>query len=114
MGAGGSGFAKMGLAGPRPAVATREAIEICRRLWAGEEFALEGRVVSWRRGRLEFACRPDIPVVIAARGPYLLELAGQVADGAILASGVTPGGVGWAREPIAKGRRRARPGAGPT
>src|SRR5262245_15588581 len=106
IGAGGSGFAQMGLERPRPAVATREAIAICRRLWAGEEFEFEGRIVSWRRGRLEFACRPDIPVVIAARGPHLLELAGEVADGAIVASGVSPGGVGWARERIARGERR--------
>jgi 5,10-methylenetetrahydromethanopterin reductase len=107
IGAGGSGFGQMGISRPKPAVATREAIEICRRLWAGEVFEFEGQIVSWHRGGLEFTCRPDIPVVIAARGPYLLELAGQVADGAIVASGVSPGGVGWARERIAKGERRA-------
>jgi 5,10-methylenetetrahydromethanopterin reductase len=104
----------MGLERPRPAVAVREAIEICRRLWAGEEFELEGRVVSWRGGRLEFECRPDIPVVIAARGPHLLELAGEVADGAIVASGVSPGGVGWAKERIARGERRAGKAEGST
>jgi 5,10-methylenetetrahydromethanopterin reductase len=107
IGAGGSGFAQMGLERPKPAVAVREAIEICRRLWAGEEFELDGRILSWRGGRLEFECRPDIPVVIAARGPRLLELAGEVADGAIVASGVSPGGVGWARQLIARGERRA-------
>jgi 5,10-methylenetetrahydromethanopterin reductase len=106
IGAGGSGFAQMGLERTRPAVAAREAIEICRRLWAGEEFELQGRILSWRRGRLEFECRPDIPVVIAARGPRLLELAGEVADGVIAASGVSPGGVAWARERIARGERR--------
>jgi 5,10-methylenetetrahydromethanopterin reductase len=107
IGAGGSGFAQMGLERPKPALAVREAIEICRRLWAGEEFELDGRILSWRRGRLEFECRPDIPVVIAARGPRLLELAGEVADGAIVASGVSPGGVGWARQLITRGERRA-------
>ena len=114
IGAGGSGFAQMGIGRPRPAVATREAIQICRRLWAGEVFELEGRIVSWHRGGLEFRCRPDIPVVIAARGPHLLELAGEVADGAIVASGVSPGGVGWAKERIARGERRAGKAEGST
>ena len=51
--------------------------------------------------------RPDIPIVIAARGPRLLEVAGEVADGAIIATGVTEGGVEWARERIRAGERRA-------
>lgn len=107
IGAGGSGFAQMGIERPRPAVAVREAIEVIRRLWTGEEFEYHGRIVRWNRGGLEFRCRPDIPVVIAARGPMLLRLAGEVADAAIVASGVSPGGVGWARERIADGERRA-------
>ncbi|HZU17362.1 MAG TPA: LLM class flavin-dependent oxidoreductase [Candidatus Dormibacteraeota bacterium] len=113
IGAGGSGFSQMGLARPRPAVAVREAIEVIRRLWAGEEFEFHGRIVDWGRGRLEFRCRPDIPVAIAARGPMLLQLAGEVADAAIVASGVSRGGVAWARERITRGERRAgrRPGS---
>jgi 5,10-methylenetetrahydromethanopterin reductase len=107
IGAGGSGFAQMGIERPRPAVAVREAIEVIRRLWAGEVFEYHGRIVHWNRGGLEFPCRPDIPVVIAARGPMLLRLAGEVADAAIVASGVSPGGVAWARERIAGGERRA-------
>ncbi len=112
IGAGGSGFAQMGLGRPRPAIAVREAIEVIRRLWSGEEFEFHGRVVNWNRGRLEFRCRPDIPVAIAARGPMLLELAGVVAEAAIVASGVSPGGIAWARERIARGERRAGRSAG--
>lgn len=107
IGAGGSGFVQMGLERPKPAVATREAIEVCRRLWAGEVFEFQGRVITWKRGGLEFTSRSDIPVVIAARGPYLLELAGEVAEGVIVASGVSPGGVNWARERVVKGERKA-------
>ena len=107
IGAGGSGFRQLGLTRTKPAVAVRELIELMRRLWRGEEFEFEGRIINWKRGALEFECRPDIPVVIAARGPFLLELAGEVADGAIVASGVSPGGVAWARELIARGEARA-------
>jgi 5,10-methylenetetrahydromethanopterin reductase len=107
IGAGGSGFRQLGMIRTRPAVAVREAIEVIRRLWKGEEFEFQGEIVHWNRGALEFACRPDIPIVIAARGPHLLELAGELADAAIVASGVSAGGVDWAREKIAKGERKA-------
>ena len=80
IGAGGSGFRQLGLSRTKPAVAVRESIEVIRRLWSGEEFEFGGRIVTWKRGALEFKCRPDIPVVIAARGPFLLELAGEVAE----------------------------------
>jgi 5,10-methylenetetrahydromethanopterin reductase len=114
IGAGGSGFTQMGLSRPKPAVAVREAIELIRRLWAGEEFEYQGRIVSWNHGGLEFACRPDIPVVIVARSPLLLQLAGEVGDAAIVASGVTPGGVAFARELIARGERKAGRSEGST
>jgi 5,10-methylenetetrahydromethanopterin reductase len=107
IGAGGSGFRQLGLARTKPALAVRESIQLIRRLWSGEEFELEGQIIGWKRGALEFKCRQDIPIVIAARGPLLLELSGELADGAIVASGVSPGGVAWAREKIAKGERRA-------
>ena len=104
----GSGFAQIGIAREKPAVATREAIELIRLLWRSTgDVEYQGQVITWRKGRLEFTCRPDIPIVIAARGPRLLEVAGEVADGAIIATGVTEGGVEWARERIRAGERRA-------
>lgn len=113
IGAGGSGFRQLGLTRTKPAVAVRESIQLIRRLWSGEEFEFEGQIINWKQGALEFPCRPNIPIVVAARGPYLLELAGEVADGAIVASGVSRGGVGWATDLISKGERRAgrQPGA---
>jgi 5,10-methylenetetrahydromethanopterin reductase len=114
IGAGGSGFRQLGISRARPAVAVREAIDVIRRLWRGEEFEVEGQIVSWGRGALEFECRHDIPIVIAARGPRLLELAGEVADGAIVASGVSAGGVEWARERIGAGEERAGKSVGST
>ncbi len=108
IGAGGSGFAQMGLAREKPAVAVYEAIELIRLLWRGtEDVDYQGQVVSWQRGKLEFPCRPDIPIVIAARGPRLLEVAGEVADGAIVATGVTADGVAWAHDRVQAGERRA-------
>lgn len=114
IGAGGSGFQQLGIDRTRPALAVRESIEVIRRLWKGEEFAFHGEIVQWNMGGLEFRCRPDIPIVIAARGPYLLELSGEVADAAIVASGVSSGGVDWARQRVAKGERKAGRAEGST
>jgi 5,10-methylenetetrahydromethanopterin reductase len=113
IGAGGSGFRQLGIARTRPALAVRESIELIRRLWSGEDFEFHGEIIKWNRGALEFRCRPGIPIVIAARGPQLLELSGEMADAAIVASGVSAGGVDWARQRITKGERKAgrAPGA---
>jgi 5,10-methylenetetrahydromethanopterin reductase len=114
LGAGGSGFQQMGIGRIRPALAVRESIQVIRRLWKGEEFEFHGEIVNWNLGALEFRCRPDIPIVIAARGPHLLELCGEMADGAIVASGVWAGGVDWARRLIARGERKAGRAEGST
>jgi 5,10-methylenetetrahydromethanopterin reductase len=114
LGAGGSGFRQLGITRTKPALAVRESIEVIRRLWKGEDFEFHGEIVTWNRGALEFRCRPDIPIVIAARGPYLLELAGEMADAAIVASGVSAGGVEWARQRIANGERKAGRAVGST
>jgi 5,10-methylenetetrahydromethanopterin reductase len=107
IGSGGSGFAQIGLRRERPVAALREAIGLIRQLWRGDPAALDGEVVRWNGGRLGFDCRPDIPVVLATRGPRLLELAGELADGAIIAAGTSPEAIAWARERIAAGERRA-------
>src|SRR5439155_25807210 len=66
---------------PHPVDAVRESVEICRRMWRGEEANLEGKVMRLRGARLHFvAPRPDIRVLVAARGRRMLELAGEQAD----------------------------------
>jgi len=107
IGAGGSGFRQLGISRTRPALAVRESIELIRRLWRGDDFEFHGEIIDWNRGALEFKSRADIPIVIAARGPQLLEISGEMADAAIVASGVSAGGVDWARQRIAKGERKA-------
>jgi 5,10-methylenetetrahydromethanopterin reductase len=72
---------------PHPVDAVRESIEICRRMWRGEEANLDGKVMRVRGARLHFvAPRPDIRVLLAARGRRMLELAGELADIVHLAS----------------------------
>jgi 5,10-methylenetetrahydromethanopterin reductase len=107
LGAGGSGFAQMGLERARPVTAMREAIELIRRLLAGGEVEYQGELVRFGRGALEFATRADIPVVLVARGPKSLELGGRVADGVMIASLASADAVRWGIAHVEAGCRRA-------
>src|SRR5512132_609645 len=57
IGAGISGFAELGVRRERPARAIREAITLIRRLLSGEEADLQGEVVRFNQGRLDFTPR---------------------------------------------------------
>jgi 5,10-methylenetetrahydromethanopterin reductase len=85
IGAGISGFAELGVTREKPARAIREAIMLIRRLLAGEEADVQGEVVRFDHGRLDFAPkRATIPIYVASNGPLGQRVAGAVADGAIM------------------------------
>jgi len=107
IGAGGSGFDQMGIERRKPVTAIREAIELIRRLLAGDEVEYRGELVSFRRGGLEFETRPDIPIVIVARGPRLLELGGRLADGVMIASMASSAAVRWGLGHVEAGAAKA-------
>jgi 5,10-methylenetetrahydromethanopterin reductase len=89
-GAGRVGFPQMGIALERPALRLREAIEIIRKLWAGERFTFKGEVITWNDAALQFPARAGIPIYLAADGPHTLRLAGEVADGVIVPHCASP------------------------
>jgi len=74
----------LGLVRERPLAVVRESVEMMRRLWSGETVTWEGEMFSLADARLEAGNARDIPIWIAARGPRLLQLAGEVADGAVV------------------------------
>src|SRR5215472_9621785 len=62
IGAGVSGFRELGVDAERSAVAIREAVELIRRLLAGQSVTVKGQQVSFNGGRLDFAPRrADLP-----------------------------------------------------
>jgi 5,10-methylenetetrahydromethanopterin reductase len=72
---------------PHPLRAVEETVDICRRMWRGEQVSLDGHVMQVKGAQLHFvAPRPSIRVLIAARGRRMLELAGEEADVVHLAS----------------------------
>ena len=64
---------------PHPVQAVRELVDICRQMWRGEIPTIDGEVLRASGMPLEFVTQ-QVPVLIAARGPRMLQLAGEIAD----------------------------------
>src|SRR5206468_4685497 len=75
--------------------------EICRRMFAGERVTYRGRVISVDGAKLDFRpFRADLPILIAARGHRMIELAGELADIVHLAAFFM--GVGHRRDELSR------------
>lgn len=61
----------------------KEAIEIMRRLLAGEKITYEGKYYKTKNAKLYSPPEHFVPILLAAGGPKSAELAGECADGLI-------------------------------
>jgi len=84
-----------------PLTALRENLQAVRSLLAGETVTVDGRYVTLDAVVLENAPSVIPPVLAGVRGPKSLAIAGQHADGTILAEPVTPEYLAAARKQIA-------------
>jgi 5,10-methylenetetrahydromethanopterin reductase len=107
MGAGGGGGAGLGYARTKPALAIRESIHVIRGLLAGQRVTFEGQVIRFTNGQLDFPARADLPIYVASRGDLVLSMAGEVADGVMIATYATPAGVQYALSRIDLGLRKS-------
>ncbi|MCI0633109.1 MAG: LLM class flavin-dependent oxidoreductase, partial [Actinobacteria bacterium] len=86
----------------------RDAIALVRGLLRGETVTVEGPAVVSQEAVLDFEpLRRDVPIYLGARGPRMLELAGEIADGAIVGNLATSAGWSYARERVRAGAARA-------
>lgn len=84
----------VGITRRKPLLAMRETVEVVRRLLAmervtfhGEFHHVEGIELDVVHGRRE---PRNVPIMIGATGPKMMELAGEIADGAVLNYCVEP------------------------
>jgi len=107
-GAGFSGLHSLGIKQTKPVTTLREAIQLMRQLWSGEQVDFHGEVLDFWDGHLEFTPpEKDIPITMAATGRNMLELAGEVADGIIIGDYASTFTLGRAMEHIRKGAKRS-------
>ncbi|MCP8304880.1 MAG: LLM class flavin-dependent oxidoreductase [archaeon] len=74
-------LARKGLAAEKPLQILRDASYLLRRIWLGEKVTYSGRFTL---DGYSARCKFKIPIYFGARGPKLLELAGEIADGVII------------------------------
>jgi 5,10-methylenetetrahydromethanopterin reductase len=108
IGAGTSGFRELGITRQHPATAVHEAVSLIRLLLTGRQTTFDGSTVHFD-GQLDFApVRASIPILIAAQGPRLLQVAGAVGDGVILQAQVTHTELSRSIALVKSGAARAR------
>lgn len=102
----GRGYSSTATVGIPPATVRqmRHAVITMKELMAGDTISFGQGVASRMRHGGE---SPPPPVHIAATGPRVMRVAGEVADGAVLMTGIHPGAVAQAQEIIADGARAA-------
>jgi len=90
----------------RPIAIMRDYLTIVRGLLAGETVTYSGPVLQVRDLSLGVRDLPPVPVQLAALGPQMLRLAGEVSDGALL-NWATPERIAVSRRLVAEGAARA-------
>ena len=94
-----------GLPDVPPVAQMRAYLATLRGLLAGERVDYEGAGVTLHGVSLGFK-PPRVPVYLAALGPMMLRLAGELADG-VTPNWSTPEQIAWCRQRVAEGARRA-------
>lgn len=108
LGAGGTNHRALGVERRAPATALREAVMIVRDLLAGKRVTVDGSVMHAYEAQLDFpSLRPDLPIYIGARGPKVLKVAGELADGVIVGNIASTEGWSYALDRVEEGCRRA-------
>ena len=85
----------------------RETVEIVRQLLRGERVTYKGQIFNLQDSSLGFTPgRPDLPIYLAALGPRMIELAGEIADGVLL-TWASPGYLQRAIQHLRRGAEKA-------
>lgn len=96
-----------GLPFERPLEQLREAVQVIRMVLEGERVNFDGQFYRLRNFRLAQPVPPKpVPIYLAALGPRMLELAGELADG-ILLNWIPPEAIPRSIEQIRVGAERA-------
>lgn len=101
-----SWMAQAGAAAESPMTLLREWTDAVRALLAGERVSVAGRYVRLDGVALDWPPDPPPPLYVGGFGPRTLALAGESADGILLAGDISPDGV--RRQIEAAGRREGQ------
>jgi 5,10-methylenetetrahydromethanopterin reductase len=100
-------LAAIGLEANKPLQAIRESIAIARAVLSGDVVQVNGERYRAHGRRLESGPH-NIPIVLAASGPKMLELAGAEADGVLISAATSPAFIAQALDHVASGEAKTR------
>ena len=110
LGAGGPGFPAMGIERKHPAETLSHAIGIIRSMLAGESSTLNNEILTTRNAKLSFESHAHIPIILGTRSKYILQLAGELADGVMTAAFASTEGLNHALDNVNIGeKKRTKP-----
>ena len=95
-----------GLRADQPIRTLRESLDIARSLLAGDTISHDGQRFKVAGRRLLTGARP-VPLWLAASGPQMLELAGEMADGVVISAGTAPPFIRWCLQHVRRGEQKA-------
>jgi 5,10-methylenetetrahydromethanopterin reductase len=75
---------KMGITVRKPVTELRKSVDTLKKLWAGETVTINSELMNLDAYSLGLKKAIDIPIFLGVRGPQMLNLVGEVADGAVL------------------------------
>ncbi len=94
-----------GLIAEHPLPTLRESIQIARLLLAGETINFAGTRFRVSGRKLAMGAR-SVPIWLAASGPHMLELAGELADGVLISAATSPEFIRWSLDHVRRGEER--------
>lgn len=95
-----------GIVAEHPLGVLRETLEMSRSLLAGQTVEFHGQHFHAAGRRLAMGARP-VPLWLAASGPRMLELAGELADGVVISAGTSPAFIRWCLDHVRRGEERS-------
>lgn len=95
-----------GIESPRPLKTMREYVEILRRFLSGETVNFHGEMFQVNGAKMGFVPSTPIQMYLTAVRPKMLQLAGEIGDGALLSAGCAPGYIARCVGEIKKGTEK--------
>jgi alkanesulfonate monooxygenase SsuD/methylene tetrahydromethanopterin reductase-like flavin-dependent oxidoreductase (luciferase family) len=96
-------FGEAGIRLDRPLLVLREAMLVVRALLGGDFVRFDGKVFQIAAPKMGFTPARPIPLLLAAMGPQMLRLGGEIADGVSLSAGSSTAYFRWASEQVHAG-----------
>lgn len=90
-----------------PVERCQEMALLVRRLVRGEEVTYESESLTLQAVKLDFHPSQPVPIFVAGRGPKMLQMAGEVADGVIIGDLISDTGLDYAMDKIGEGAKAA-------